>query len=61
MKNSDYWRERFRQMEEAQNQMGMRAYAEIEQQYRRALRELEGKIAVWYQMGRPGLYQAWER
>ncbi len=36
-------------MEEAQNQMGMRAYAEIEQQYRRALRELEGKIAVWYQ------------
>lgn len=49
MKNSDYWRERFRQLEEAQNQTGMETYAEIEQQYRRALRELEGKVMVWYQ------------
>ena len=49
VKNSDYWRERFKQLEEAQNRKGVDTYAEIEQQYRRALREIEGKISTWYQ------------
>lgn len=49
VKNSDYWKERFKQLEEAQNRKGADTYAEIEQQYRRALRELEGKISTWYQ------------
>lgn len=49
MKNSDYWKERFKQLEEAQNRKGAETYAEIEQQYRRALREIEGKISVWHQ------------
>lgn len=49
VKNSDYWKERFKQLEEAQNRKGAETYAEIEQQYRRALREIEGKISVWHQ------------
>lgn len=49
MPNSSYWKERFKQLEEAQNRIGADTYDEIEQQYRRALRELEGKISVWYQ------------
>lgn len=49
MKNNDYWRERFKQLEEAQNRKGADTYDEIEQQYRRALREIDGKISTWYQ------------
>jgi SPP1 gp7 family putative phage head morphogenesis protein len=49
VKNSDYWKERFKQLEAAQNRKGAETYAEIEQQYRKALREIEGKISVWYQ------------
>lgn len=49
VKNGDYWKERFKQLEAAQNQKGADTYAEIEQQYRKALREIEGKISVWYQ------------
>lgn len=49
MKNSDYWKERFAQLEQSQNQKGMQCYAEIERQYRRAQTQIEGQIAVWYQ------------
>lgn len=49
MKNSDYWKERFRQLEAAQNQEGAAVRAELERQYRRAERELEWKIRAWYQ------------
>lgn len=49
MKNSDYWQNRFKQLEEAQNKSGIDAYAEIEGQYRTAQREIEGKISAWYQ------------
>lgn len=49
MKNSDYWKQRFTQLEEAQNGMGADAYAEIERQYRKAQKELEGQISAWYQ------------
>lgn len=49
VKNSDYWRDRFKQLEAAQNRKGADTYADIEQQYRRALREMEGKISTWYQ------------
>ncbi len=48
MKDRDYWKERFRQMEEAQNQKGQECLTEIEGQYRRALKELESQISVWY-------------
>lgn len=49
MKNSDYWKIRFVQLEEAQNRKGAAAYHEIEEQYRIAQQELEGKIRAWYQ------------
>ena len=48
MNNSNYWKQRFAQLEAVQNQKGAAAYLEIEKQYRRALRELEGKINNWY-------------
>ncbi len=49
VKNRDYWRERFLQLEKAQNRKGADAYEEIERQYRTAQREIEGKISAWYQ------------
>lgn len=49
MKNSDYWKIRFGQLEAAQNQKGVDAYLEIEKIYRQAQKEIEGKINTWYQ------------
>jgi len=49
MKHKDYWRKRFKQLEESQNKKGQQCYAEIEKQYSRAQKEIEGKIAAWYQ------------
>lgn len=49
MKNRDYWKIRFGQLETAQNQKGADAYAEIEQIYKQAQKEIEGKISTWYQ------------
>lgn len=49
MKNSEYWKQRFEQLEAAQNKKGVDALAEIEKQYRQAQKQLEGQIARWYQ------------
>lgn len=49
MKHKDYWRKRFKKLEESQNKKGQQCYAEIEKQYHRAQKEIEGKIAAWYQ------------
>lgn len=49
MNHKDYWRERARILEEAQNRQGRECYAEVERQYREAQRVIEGKIASWYQ------------
>lgn len=49
LKNSEYWKQRFEQLEAAQNGMGASALADIEKQYRQAQKEIEGKIAAWYQ------------
>lgn len=48
MKNGNYWRERFQQLEEAQNRRGAGCAAEIERQYRRAQLRIEEKIDRWY-------------
>jgi len=48
MKNSEYWRQRFAQLEAAQNRKGAEVYAEIEKQYRHAQKEIEAKIDAWY-------------
>lgn len=49
MKNSDYWKLRFEQLEAAQNGQGAAAVAEIEWQYKEAQKQIEGQIARWYQ------------
>ena len=49
MTNADYWKQRFTQLEAAQNRKGAAAYAEIERQYRTAQKEIEAQIARWYQ------------
>lgn len=49
MTNANYWKQRFTQLEAAQNRKGAAAYAEIEQQYRTAQKEIEAQIARWYQ------------
>lgn len=49
MKHRNYWRKRFKLLEESQNKKGQQCYAEIEKQYRQAQKEIESKIAVWYQ------------
>lgn len=48
-KNSQYWKERFELLEQAQNQKGIDCYADIEMQYRQAQKQIESQIAVWYQ------------
>lgn len=49
MRHRDYWRKRFKLLEKAQNKKGQQCYAEIERHYQQAQREIESKIAVWYQ------------
>lgn len=49
MNNADYWKQRFEQLEQAQNQKGVSAYAEIEKQYHQAQKQIEGQISKWYQ------------
>lgn len=49
MKSNDYWKSRFAQLEEAQNQTSADTYAEIEKIYKQAQKEIEGKINTWYQ------------
>lgn len=49
MKNSEYWKLRFEQLEQAQNSQGKTAFLEIERQYKQAQKQIEGQIARWYQ------------
>lgn len=49
MPDKDYWKSRFKQLEAAQNRKGADTYRLIEEQYRQAQKELEGKINTWYQ------------
>ena len=48
MKNSDYWKQRFEQLETAQNEMAEETLADIVRIYRDAQKELTGEIAAWY-------------
>lgn len=49
MKNAEYWKQRFEQLEQAQNQMGAYTFSGIEKQYKEAQKQIEAQIAVWYQ------------
>jgi len=48
MKSSEYWKKRFELIEQSQHHTGAQAYAEIEDQYRRAQRRIESQINAWY-------------
>ena len=48
MKSAEYWKKRFEQVEQSQHDIGVSAYADIEQQYRKAQRQIEGQINAWY-------------
>lgn len=49
MKNSDYWKKRFEQLETAANNKGLATTADLEVQYIKAQRQIEGQINSWYQ------------
>lgn len=49
MINSDYWAQRFTQLEAALHGMGEDAAKDIERQYREAQKQIEADIARWYQ------------
>ena len=49
MNNSDYWKQRFEQLENAQNALGEKTRSEIEKLYDDTLEQLEAKIILWYQ------------
>lgn len=49
MKNSEYWKNRFGQLEEAQHNLMQADKAEIYRQYARTQQILNGQIALWYQ------------
>lgn len=47
-RSSAYWKKRFELIEQSQHRIGKQAYAEIEEQYRRAQRSIESQINAWY-------------
>lgn len=49
MPNSEYWKQRFTQLEAAQNAIGENTRADIERIYREAQRAIEGQITAWYE------------
>ncbi|MDI6396511.1 phage head morphogenesis protein, partial [Clostridioides difficile] len=48
MKHKDYWRKRFEQLEEAQNNKSIKYYLELEKQYKLAMSNIEKDILIWY-------------
>ncbi|HFL3155510.1 TPA: minor capsid protein, partial [Clostridioides difficile] len=48
MKHKDYWRKRFEQLEEAQNNKSVKYYLELEKQYKLAINNIEKDILAWY-------------
>ena len=49
MKNSDYWAQRFLQLEDALHHIAEKGASDIERQYREAQKQIEADIARWYQ------------
>ncbi|EQE29790.1 phage head morphogenesis, SPP1 gp7 family domain protein [Clostridioides difficile CD34] len=48
MKHKDYWRKRFEQLEEAQNNKSVKYYLELEKQYKLAMNSIEKDMLAWY-------------
>lgn len=49
MKDGEYWKKRFKQMEEAQHDTSLKKAQEIQEQFDRSLAAIDGKINAWYQ------------
>lgn len=49
MKNSDYWKDRFQQMENARHESSAEKIIEIQEQINKAQHAIEEKINAWYQ------------
>lgn len=49
MKNKDYWKKRFEQLEESSNKKANEVINELQPIYEQAEKEIDEKIAVWYQ------------
>lgn len=47
-KNSEYWQQRFEQLENASHQEAMTVYSRIEESFYQAQKEIENKINSWY-------------
>ena len=47
-KSRDYWSERFKQIEQIEHGQGVKCYADIENLYRKAQRQIESQIEAWY-------------
>lgn len=48
-RTSEYWQERFKQMEDAQHDTSVQKVQEIQEQFDRSLAAIDGKINAWYQ------------
>ena len=48
MPNSEYWRKRFEQLEEMNNETSMECYKEIEKVFQRAISTIQSDIEKWY-------------
>lgn len=48
MKQADYWRDRFTQLEDAQNSKALDYYSTLEDEFSRAARNVDKELAAWY-------------
>lgn len=48
MKNSEYWKLRFKQLEQSSNASAAETIAFVEKQYEEAVKEIEREISTWY-------------
>ena len=44
---SDYWKNRFEQVEQSSHDLAIEYYEELEKNYRLAMREVENQISTW--------------
>ena len=48
LKNSEYWKQRFEQLEKASNQLGQQTFREIELVFEKAQAQMQKEIEAWY-------------
>lgn len=48
MKQTDYWKNRFTQLEASQNQRGLEYYATLEREFEKAAQKADKELAAWY-------------